>query len=113
MSITPNAPRWKHDCGNCQFVGIKGQEDVYVCHKQHMLEIVIRYGDLGPEYWSQSVFVKKQPRYIVRVVDIYGGGYQVIDTKYAAEICASCVEDKAITIAKLLNDEYDRLSKGV
>ena len=51
-------PRWKHDCTQCQFVGRRRFEDVYICDKDNFIEVVIRTSSEGAGYWSSVVFKK-------------------------------------------------------
>jgi transposase InsO family protein len=36
--------------------------DVYVCDKGSIIEIVIRHSDEGSDYWSGSVFKKEEEK---------------------------------------------------
>ena len=45
-------PKWLHDCKRCRYIGsmhsANGLLDWYKCNN----EMVARYGDDGPDYWS-------------------------------------------------------------
>jgi len=49
-----------HDCTQCVLVGQAHGEDVYVCEKQNFIEVVMRWGNDGPEYRSMVYFKRKQ-----------------------------------------------------
>lgn len=59
MNIILNTPQWKHECSTCIFIGRKGYDDVYVCDKGRLLEVVIRHSDEGTDYWSGSIIKKE------------------------------------------------------
>lgn len=55
------APKWKHDCDKCRFLGqtIGGRHisDLYVCDTSGpdmSPTLIARYGDDGPEYLSMD-----------------------------------------------------------
>jgi hypothetical protein len=51
--------RFTHDCTNarcCTFVGITNRYDVYVSRSN---ELIMRYGDEGPEYNSMSLTIAR------------------------------------------------------
>jgi len=58
--ITHTRPQWKHDCSICQFVGIYGTSDVYLCVKENITEVVIRNSNEGAIYWSGAIFKPKE-----------------------------------------------------
>lgn len=52
-------PKFKHDCSECVLIRQSNTEDTYICEKEKFIEIVIRYGDDGPDYWSSAYFKRK------------------------------------------------------
>jgi len=52
------APRYKHDCRQCNLIGQLLHEDVYICTNEGSL--ILRDGDEGPEYSSFPVAIARQ-----------------------------------------------------
>lgn len=56
-------PRFKHDCTKCRYLGTTfsdGAHDWYVCGTS----VVARYGDDGPEYWSNGTSMVDSDNYL-------------------------------------------------
>lgn len=47
------APRFKHDCAECKFLGYVDGCDAYTCEET----VILRSGDDGPEYSSLPISV--------------------------------------------------------
>jgi hypothetical protein len=57
---------YKHDCLNCKWIGWITIEsklgNMYLCMKGHLIEIIIRWSDAGPDYSCYSVNTKKKTK---------------------------------------------------
>ena len=52
--MTPNTPRYTHDCDQCQFLGCVGKYDLYYCPRSDEGSGIARYGNVGSEYASMG-----------------------------------------------------------
>lgn len=52
-----SAPRFKHDCDSCEFMGPRGEYDAYWCARADGGSVLLRYGDKGEQYASYPAFV--------------------------------------------------------
>lgn len=50
------APKFEHDCSNCQFLGTLDGQDLYACATERGVEYSARFGDEGHQYGSLGSF---------------------------------------------------------
>jgi hypothetical protein len=50
-----NVPKFKHDCGECVFLGIHNDHDLYYCFQSSTPTVIARYGSEGWDYKSGLV----------------------------------------------------------
>jgi len=96
------APKYKHDCSQCTFLGHFANHDVYVCQIQgeSLTSLIARYGDDGPEYASCPVKVFQES-----VANNYTiGGSNMPDMPYQEYLFSPYIStyEKAWTLALML-----------
>ncbi len=52
LKLDISAPRHRHDCDECSFLGRFDEYDLYACTKGPMPTVIARYGDEGRHYKS-------------------------------------------------------------